>query len=171
MTGPQLQTLHIARRKIEQLTHGVCDRAWFDLVLLNIGRVSADADGVISSKSLTNAGFERVMAFIEDETSKVDMDTGTYWRDRDRRRGHYLTTRQEWAVHDFYRQLVDAGSAYKLPGLVRNICGNRTDDLRMLNPSEAHKLIEMMKAALERYAANICVTMCNTSGAGGGAVG
>lgn len=149
MTKPQLAQLHIYRQKLTTLSGGHFDRPAFDLVLLNLGRVQP-ADGVVSSKGLTNGGFERVMAFLEDRIAQCDPKIGTYWRDRDHRRGHYLTTRQEWQIGELYQQLTDLGLTYRLDSIVGTMTNNRTRAVYEMNPAEAAKVIEMLKAAIAR---------------------
>lgn len=153
MTNDQLKVIHIHRQMLGKLNPDIFDRGWFDLVLINVGRVSADADGKISSKGLSNPGFERVMAFLEDTIADAGGKCGTYWRDRDRRRGHYLTTRQEWQIGQLYDELRAAGVSYSLQSIVSQMSASRTTAVSELNPSEAFKVIEMLKATVDRFAA------------------
>jgi hypothetical protein len=148
MTTDQLAAIHTMRRRLEKLNPLVCDRAWYDLVLRNLGQIKPGLP--ISSKHLTNAGFERVMAMLEENLAKFDSQTGTYWRDRERRRGHYLTTRQEWHIRTLFGQLQAKGSEYQLAGLIRRMTRDRAERVEDLSPGEADKVIRMMSAALVR---------------------
>jgi hypothetical protein len=155
VTTPQLQSLHILRRQLEAASDGNFSRPDFDLVLMNLGQVKPDAEGAISSKSLSNAGFERVMAFLEEMTAKFNPTIGTYWRERDRRRGHYLNTRQEWQIHRSYEEMRAAGLTYTLESIVSQMSVGRTSAVSELNAQEAFKVIEMLKAAIERQKVNV----------------
>ncbi len=152
MTHPQLQAIHTHRRQLEKLDATTFDRGWYDLVLINVGRVQADASGAISSKGLSNAGFERVMAFLEETIADAGGKVGTYWRDRDRRRGHYLTTRQEWQIGQLFAEMRAAGLTYPLEAVVSQMSNSRTRRVEELNGQEAFKVIEMLKAAIGRKA-------------------
>jgi hypothetical protein len=152
MTKTQLQKLHIARQQVEKLSGGICDRAWFDLVLINLGRCKVEGAILPSSKDLSPTGFERVMAFLEGEQEKLGATVGTYWRDIDRRRGHYLSTRQEWQVREGYFALQQIGTEYTLDGLVKRITAGRVAQVHDMNPSEAQKMIEMIKGIIQRIA-------------------
>ncbi len=155
MTHDQLKVIHIHRQLLGKLNPDVFDRSWFDLVLINIGRVHADAEGRISSKGLSNPGFERVMAFLEETIHEAGGKAGTYWRDRDRRRGHFLTTRQEWQIGQLYGELLGMGLTYRIEPIVSQMSGSRTRELKELNPAEAFKVIEMLKAVIDRQKASV----------------
>lgn len=152
MTKPQLQSIHIFRRKLEALSAGHFDRGQFDLLLINLGGVRPDAEGRISSKALENRGFERVMTYLEEAIYVLDQTVGTYWHDRDARRGDFLSPSQEWEIKRLFDLLASAGVEYALAGLLDRQTQGRTSEPRELRPDEARALIETLKGIADRQA-------------------
>lgn len=129
LTKDQLQLIHVAARKTLKT-----DREY--RVLLN------NVAGVTSSKELTNASLEDVMAVLEDMGFRQHAQSETYWRDKVANRGPRGRC-GERMVHKI-RQLA-LGSRYPLAGLVKRFSGERTMRVEELRPREAANLIEMLK--------------------------
>ncbi|MGN6727776.1 MAG: phage protein GemA/Gp16 family protein [Tepidisphaeraceae bacterium] len=142
MTKNQLILVHQAKRELQQ-TRGL-DDAWYRDVLKIAG-------GVLSSKELSNAGFERVMGSFEgmgfrDSEQKAGRRSETYWRDCSNRRERFASTQQ---VHDIQArwQLI---KGYTLTGLCKRFSHGRTEQPSKLTPYEAQQLVEMLKAVAVR---------------------
>lgn len=151
LTKQQLQTIHITRRKLEKATGGHFGRPEFDLVLLNLGNVRPDSGGAISSKNLTNAGFERVMAMLEEMLEKHVPTIGRYWRSiDDRMRDGLISRRQQWEVAELLSELQRRGQTYVGDGLARRMSNHRVEHVADLTKAEAIGLIEMLKVAIAR---------------------
>jgi hypothetical protein len=101
--------------------------------------------GVESSKDLSQAGFEDVMAVLEDSGFSDSRQGGTYWRDKVRDRGQAGNARM---VH-LIRELAEK-SVYPLDRLAWRQSGGRTEDVEQLTPREAWMLIEMLKGSNKR---------------------
>lgn len=153
LTSAQLQLLQIARRDVAKASAGAFDEAQWRLVLRNVGRALPDADGRVSAKSLTHAGFEGVMAFCE-STGFRDRTPGRgpdYWRSRDASRTGLATSRQVFAIQSLYARY--AGRTAKpvsLSGIVMRASQGYHTDPRQLTPALAARVIEALNAILDR---------------------
>jgi hypothetical protein len=142
MTTLQLKALHVAAGQLRKLRPDVFDDAWYRLVLVNVGNVRTMPGEKPSSKALTNAGFELVMAFME-ESGFRDSRGEAYWRSR---LPHgKASTRQVWQIHRLGNQ-----QRYAIAGLCEQFSGGRTRHAEKLTPFEAVKLVEMLKQAVRR---------------------
>lgn len=133
-TPAQLRLVHVAARKA-----GLNDAQYRTLL--------SNAGGVQSSRDLTQAGFEDVMAVLED-LGFADDKGATYWRDQVEARGQRGTARM---VHKI-RELATR-SVYPLERLVERHSDGRTRDVEQLTPREAWRLIEMLKGSNQRMEA------------------
>jgi hypothetical protein len=132
--------------KQSKLIHMACNRAGLDdaqyrVLLHNTARVA-------SSKDLDQRGFEDVMAVLEDyENRGGDTGGNTYWRDKVATRG---TRNNERMLH-LIRELA-VNQRYDLAAMCQRFSRGRTDQADQLNSREQWKLIEMLKAAVNRDA-------------------
>jgi hypothetical protein len=156
-TSAQLRLVHIAAKKV-----GLNDAQYRTLL--------ANAAGVASSKDLDQAGFEDVMAVLEDmledkvtrgqgdKVTKGDPFTPspphpvtlsssspTYWRDKVAARSLNGNARMVHKIRELAQR-----SIYPLDRLVWRQSGGRTSDVEQLLPREAWKLIEMLKGSNQR---------------------
>jgi len=150
MTPQQIRLLAIARRQVERLSAGTFDEGSYRLLLRNVGGAKPDAQGHISGKALSQAGFEDVMAALEAMGFRDDKDDH-HWRDIVARRQRFASSRQ---VYEIRRRAPDVD--YPLAALVRRFSLGRTDQVERLNPREAYSLIEMLKDASARPTAGGC---------------
>ena len=134
-TPNQIKTIQLGRKHL-----GLND-AQYRLLLWNVA-------GVESSKALDSRGVENVLAVME--ASGFDGHAGgpTYWQDKAASRGERAGERMGRLIEQ-----LAAGVPYALGGLVRKFTAGRTDDPAAMRPGEAWKLIEMLKAAAARSAA------------------
>lgn len=131
-TALQLKIVHVAARKV-----GLNDAQYRTLL--------ANAAGVQSSKDLTQAGFEDVMAVLEDLGFRDDRNGETYWRDKVEARGQAGNARMVHKIRELAKH-----SIYPLERLVWRHSEGRTEDVEQLTPREAWKLIEMLKGSNAR---------------------
>lgn len=132
LTKPQTILIHTAVRALRM------PDASYRQILANIAHVS-------SSTQLDNAGFEDVMAVLEDQGWRMPGRPADHFRNKVKLRGTFCGERAVFKV----RELI-AGSRYRLEGLVRRFSHNRTDQVSKLSPAQAHQLIEMLKASAGR---------------------
>lgn len=140
ITLPQLRTIHVAARQVGLIDGDGDER--YRMLLRN-------AAGVESSKQLTQAQFEDVMAVMEDlgyAPAGMDMGSSHYWRDKVAGRGSRANPRLVYRI----RKLADQQSNYPLGALVRQHSAGRTDQVTDLRPREAWNLIEALKAMKTR---------------------
>jgi len=145
ITRHQLQLLQIARRQVERASNGVFDEQAWRIALRNAGGVKPDQTGQVSSKSLDQAGFERVMDLLESMGFREKDKPADYWRSRCSVRTGLASTRQ---VREIYR-LADGGR-YTLPSMCLRASNNTHQTPEQLTPQQAHKLIEALKAVTKR---------------------
>lgn len=134
MTKSQIILLQTARRQLR------LDEAEYRLILRNVG-------GVDSCKDLSNQGFEDVMAFFEGRGFEYRGQASVHFRRKLETRGRVADARQLHKIAELASQ-----TQYKLPGLCLRFSDGRTDQPEQLAPAEAHRLIEMLKAVLNRQA-------------------
>lgn len=132
MTPRQLQLIHFAIRKL-----GLSDREY----RLRLGNVAQ----VDSAKFLDNNGFEDLMALLEEEGFHTKGQPADYFRNKVRLRGTFCGERMAFRL----RELAES-SGYDLGGLCARFSNHRTREVTKLNPSEAHKLAEALKAIHHR---------------------
>lgn len=142
MTALQITILHTAMSQLRKLRPAVYDDAWYRNVLRNIGRVAGDRP---SSKSLTQAGFEDVMAFLESHGFRDARQHASYWRDVSNRRIGYASTRQVHAIRELAAQ-----QQYDLRRLCLRLSDGAADCPQRLSPSQAYQLTEMLKSVIAR---------------------
>jgi hypothetical protein len=131
-TRPQIIAIQKARRALQ------LDEADYRLILRNTGRAE-------SSKDLSNAGVEDVMAVFEDMGHQSHPAGKSYWRDKVAARGGIANARQLHLIG----QLAES-SRYSLPALCARFSGGRTDCVEQLTPREAWQLTEMLKKSNAR---------------------
>jgi hypothetical protein len=135
MTPLQLKILHIAKRD-----RGIDEADW-RTILRSIARVQ-------SSKDLTNAGFEDVMAYLEAQGYRQPGKPETYWRSRSgQREREEVTSRQ---VHMIGALAREAGIG--MEGFCRRMSNGQTDQPELLSYQEAYNVIEALKAIIARKA-------------------
>lgn len=152
-TPQQLKLLHVAARQVGLIT-GKQDDARYRLLLANVA-------GVDSSKSLSQAQFEDVMAVMEDmgfsrervlhqerasftgTSGSATRAVSTYWRDKVAGRGRIANARM---IHKI-RELSEKCPRYTLSALALRFSDRRTSAVEELKGKEAWDLIEMLKAA------------------------
>lgn len=140
MTPEQIRTVKINMKKA-----GLNDAA-YRLLLWNVAQVA-------SCKDLDQAGFENVMATLED----IHGD-GNYWRGVVADRKRFASSRQLHLINELFAKYEIAARAadvaeidqYKLPGLVQRHTHNATRDAARMAPWQAHNLIEALKKILAR---------------------
>ncbi|HVS73113.1 MAG TPA: phage protein GemA/Gp16 family protein [Phycisphaerae bacterium] len=135
MTPTQLKIIHIAAHRC-----GFNDQQ-YRTVLRNVAQVE-------SSKDLSNADFECVMAFFEESGYP-----GHYWRDKVKTRGNVATERMRWKISELlahYEEIRGELPHYELEGLVARFSHNRTRKVADVTPREAWQLIEALKAIIAR---------------------
>lgn len=150
MSKDQLAAVHQARQRLEKLSGGAFDRDAYDALLTKLGGVRSLPP---SSKGMTKIGFERVMAKLEEMIAKHDPAAGTYWRSRLAQREHFASPELLEEIVTRYGQAVAAGVTYPLAAIVSQMSNSRTRDAVELNPAEAKKVIEMLKAVTSRQEA------------------
>jgi hypothetical protein len=133
MTKSQIILLQTARRAAG-LAH---DPDW-RLVLKNVA-------GVASSKDLSNAAFEDVMAFLEERGFEHPAYGANHFTNKVQSRGCRADDRQAYLIEQLAQE-----SHYRLPGLCMRFSDGRTEDPRKLTAAEASQLIEMLKAVKSR---------------------
>jgi hypothetical protein len=138
-TPQQLRIIHAAARHTG-LIDAESDATRYRLLLKNVADVE-------TSKALTQAGFEDVMAVMEDMGYRHHHAGETYWRDKVGARGSTCGERMLFKIEQ-----LAARSRYELTALVLRHSGNRTERAAELLPREAWNLIEMLKAAAAREA-------------------
>jgi len=131
-TTQQFRLIHVAARQAG------LDDGLYRLVLRNVG-------GVKSSKELTQAGFEDVMAVFEDSGFREIGKPPTYWRDKVSIRGVFCGERMARKITE-----LAAEQGYALAGLCRRFSNDRVEGVDKLKPRQAWKLIEMLKAVVDR---------------------
>lgn len=132
MSAKQLQLIHVAYRKA-----GLND-AQYRTVLRSVA-------GVETAKRLTQIDFENVMAVLEDSGFE-DAQHGTgYWRGKVEARGSMCGERMARKIAE-----LAAEQRYALPALCHRFSDGRTEHVDKLRPREALRLIEMLKAVIER---------------------
>ena len=131
-TPLQLRLIHIAYRQA-----GLAEEH-YRLILRNVARVD-------SAKELTQAGFEDVMAGIEESGFQERGKAANYWRSKVARRGVFCGERMANRIVS-----LAAGQAYDLEGLCRRVSDQRVDRVNRLTPREGYNLIEMLKAMAGR---------------------
>ena len=100
----------------------------------------ANVTGKESSKHLDQAGFEDVMAVLEDMGFEQRGESPDYWRKKVGLRGQFANSR---LVHRMTAMSEEC--RYPLMSLVLRFSGHRTAEASKLTPLEAHHLIEAMK--------------------------
>lgn len=132
ISATQVKLVQLARKRV----------GWNDpqyrMALLNAG-------GVESSKQLDQAGFENVMAILEDSGFADDRHPADYWRGRVAARGSMCGPRMLHKIEELAPL-----QRYPLPSLCERFSAGRTDQVRKLAPREAWKLIDMLKAVIAR---------------------
>jgi hypothetical protein len=129
MTPAQIKILRTAVSRL-----GIEDGE-YRLILRNLGHVD-------SCTRLTPEGFEDVMAHLE----KRGFPAGHYWRNKVENRGNFADSRQAWLI----RKLAES-SPYPLAALCKKFSAERTGEPSKLTPSEANRLVEMLKASNARH--------------------
>lgn len=149
LTRLQLQTIQIARREVAKLSNGHFTEEMFRSLLRLQGDVRPDETGHVSSKNLTNAGFDKVMAWMEENgfRDRLPGRGETYWRDRCGYRTGYCTPRQ---VHEI--QLLAPQQKYDLRAMCLKFSNGHSAEPAKLTMNQAQKLIEMLKDAAARCA-------------------
>ena len=148
LSPKQLGALHSTRRRLEELTGGVFDRHAYNAFLIEHGGLKGLP---ASSKDLTQAGFERVMAAMEATLSRFVPNASTHFRQVDeRRRAGLLSERQEREIRELHAELAACDTSYPLDGIVRRLSNRRVDQVEHLRPVEASMVIEMLKATIAR---------------------
>lgn len=138
-TRDQNKAIHMGRR------HLALNDAQYRMLLLNVA-------GIESSTKLDNAGVEDVLATMEDLGFDSHPAGKTYWRDKVKRRGSECGERAVYKIRVLAQQ-----QRYDLAALCLQFSHGRADDVTQLTPGEAWKLIEMLKAAVEREAQTAAV--------------
>jgi hypothetical protein len=105
-------------------------------------------DGRFSSKSLTQAGFEKYMAVMEGMGYRVSGQAEDHWRLRNARRTGLATTRQVYEI----RRLAPM-QKYPLAAICLRVSNNTHTEPEDLTTGQAHKLIEGLKAIAKREVA------------------
>ena len=145
ITAKQIQIVQIARRQVEKLSNGLFDETSFRTALCNCG-VKPDADGRCSTKRLTQAGFEKFMAILEGMGFRQIADgDAEHWRNRNAARTGFATSRQVYEI----RRLAPS-QKYPLYALCRRVSNDQHNEPEKLTFSQAHQLIEALKAIAQR---------------------
>jgi hypothetical protein len=149
VTADQIKLLQIARKAVEKLSNGVFDDDAYRLALVQRGGVATLPP---SSKQLSPAGFERMMAMFESMGWRDSLPgrRHDHWRTLVARRGHYASPQQIRFIAGLHKQLRGLGTEYDLNGLCRRMTKGRVDSVDDLNPKEAYDLTEMLKKAIDR---------------------
>jgi len=148
ITPKQVQVVQIARRQVEKLSNGAFDDSAYQTALRNCG-VSADQEGRCSSKRLTQAGYEKLLAIFEGmgfRHSKGGDDQ--HWRNRNAARTGFATSRQVYEI----RRLAKLDTRYPLYSLCRRASNDQHNEPEQLTTNQARKLIEALKDVLSREA-------------------
>ncbi|HUO10075.1 MAG TPA: phage protein GemA/Gp16 family protein [Phycisphaerae bacterium] len=127
-----------------RLVHMACRQAGLEDAAYRL--ILRNAAGVESAKQLSQAGFEDVMAILEDSGFRHAGKPVDYWRSKVARRGSIAGERMVWKI----MRLVGQGCHYQLPGLCKRVSGDRVERVDRLTPREAYNLIELLKAVNER---------------------
>jgi hypothetical protein len=148
ITGKQIQIVQIARRQVEKLSGGVFDDAAYQLALANCD-VAPGPDGRRSSKSLTQAGFEKYMAIMESMGFRQRAEgDDQHWRTRNSRRTGFATSRQVYVIREHAKR----DTRYPLYALCRRVSNDQHNEPEKLTVGQARKLIEAMKSITSREA-------------------
>lgn len=143
ITAKQIQVVQIARRQL-----GLDDADYREILRVK-GGVSPDATGHVSSKRLTQRGFDQVMAHFEHMGfRKHPGQSGGYWRDKQFRRGVLASERECHLIRQLSREV----TRYPLDKLCRKFSDGHTGEPELLTARQAHNLIEMLKATSKRAA-------------------
>ncbi|HEX8342371.1 MAG TPA: phage protein GemA/Gp16 family protein [Tepidisphaeraceae bacterium] len=148
MTRKQIIFIQQAKRMLQD-TCGL-DEGWYRQTLKIAG-------GVDSSTKLDNAGFERVMAAFEgmgfrDPAQQDRTRAATYWRDAAAMQNVFASRREVALIRELVAQTKYADG---LEGLCRVWSNRRTSHVAKLRPKEAHNVIEMLKAVIERQSREV----------------
>jgi hypothetical protein len=138
MSPAQLKYIHQARKQAGI----VADETW-RLLLWNTARVN-------SSKDLDNAGFEKVMAVLEEAGFRDRSKPGDFWRTKAASQGQFVTVP---AARKIVRMA--EGSRYPLAQMCDSVSKGRTCTVEKLTPAEGFKLIERLKSELAREAVRV----------------
>ncbi len=103
--------------------------------------------GVESSKELTQVDLENVMAVLEDSGFRHVGKPEDYWRSKVAMRGSICGERMVKKIEE-----LAAGQKYDLAGLCRRVSEDRVARVDKLRPREAYRLIEALKAIVQRAA-------------------
>lgn len=134
LSKSQIQLIHIAKHQA-----GLNDEA-YRTVLRSVG-------GVKSSKELSQGDYERVMAIFE-QHGFIDARHGAgYWGRKTERAELFANER---TVRKIEELAATPGQRYALPALCRQFSQGSTEQPAKLRPGEAWKLVEMLKAAIDR---------------------
>lgn len=137
ITAKQIQMLQIERRKYEAAAkaQGVeFGEAEWRTVLRSIGGVRPDDRGYVSSKQLTQVGFDHVIAFLR----KAPVDDCSRLR-------HEIGQRYTALAAGRYGTI-------QLGGIVFKVVGKSVRDLKELDRWQCQKVIEAIKAIANRTA-------------------
>lgn len=168
MTPQQIKLLQIARRAVSSLRPDICDEQWWRTVLFNVGfdkrgrealrRRYADPAVEVSVKDLDNAGFELVMAFLEERgfRDRVPGRSADHWRSRCARLTGLASNQQIHMIHGLYAEYCsicrDRGlEPSALGGFCRQASSGEHDQPSLLTPHIANKLIECLKDVVDRH--------------------
>lgn len=133
LSKSQIIYLQTARRQA-----GITDDPAWRMILRSTGKVE-------SCKDLDNAGFEAVMAVLEDMGFRDRNKPGDHWRNQAAGNGQRASSRQ---VHAIIR--LAQSCRYSLPTLCARATDQRTKFVEHLTPKEAWDMIEMLKAVNAR---------------------
>lgn len=142
MTKEQIKAIHVMKGRA-----GLNEKQYRTL-LLNVASVE-------SCKDLSNAAFEDCMAVMEESVGN-----STYWREKVARRGQFANERMIQKIselHSIYDSSRGELPKYELGGLVYKLTHRRTRNHHQLTPHEAWKLIELLKAVVDRLPKNAIV--------------
>ena len=133
MTGKELGLIHMAAKAT-----GLNDPQ-YRTALRNCG-------GVESAKSLTQSGFENVMALFEERGWRQVGQPENYWRGKVAARGSLCGDRLIYKIIS----LIGVDFPYTLEGMCKRISQGRVDQLDKLTPGEALNMVEALKAIAAR---------------------
>jgi hypothetical protein len=146
ITRKQVQIVQIARRQVEKISRGVFDSTAYQIALCNCG-VRADHSGRCSSKNLTQAGFEKLMAIFESMGYREPGGDPEHWRKRNSARTGLATTRQVREI----RRLAPR-QKYPVSAICQRVSNNTHSEPEQLTMAQAAKLIEGLKSIIGRNA-------------------
>lgn len=135
LTKSQIVYLQTARRQA-----GITEDAPWRTILRSAGHVE-------SCKDLDNAGFEAVMAVLEDMGFRDRSKPGDHWRTKSARQPAKASERMVRKII-----MLAQHCRYSLPALCERFSEHRTQFPENLRPQEAWNLIEMLKAVNQREA-------------------